>query len=113
MNNSKKRIAFSIICERSSLYQLTLNTLLDSSDDYQATDDNNNISYLKLAKMVAIKRHPKTCSTFVDTTIEGKDIAREVVKDFLAFSAKMLLDDIREENNILDDEIEVLKIATN
>ena len=113
MNNSKKRIAFSMICERSNLYQLTLNTLLDSSDDYQATDDNNNISYLKLAKMVAIKRNPKTCSTFIDTTIEGKDIAREVVKDFLAFSGKMLLDDIREENNILDDEIETLKVVSN
>ena len=110
MNNSKKRIAFSMICERSNLYKTTLSTLLDSRHDDEITDKDSNISYLKLAKMVAEKRN--TDSRFLDSTTEDRDVASHVVKDFMNFAGKILLDDIREENNILDEQIEVLKVAS-
>ena len=92
--------AYTQICERSNLYKTTLETLLESSDDDDIKDTTNSICSLKLAKMVAMKRNPKTCSVFIDTTIEERDIARDVVKDFLNFAGKAMLDDIRAENDI-------------
>jgi hypothetical protein len=92
--------AFRQICERSNLYKRTLETLLESSDDDDITDSDNNISYIKLAKLVAEKRNPESDIRFVETSSEDKEIAREVVKDFLAFSSKKILDDIRAENDI-------------
>mgnify|MGYP003139012110 CR=1 FL=1 len=92
--------AYTQICERSNLYKTTLETLLESSDDDDIKDTTNSICHQKLAKMVAMKRNPKTCSVFIDTTIEEREIAREVVKDFLNFAGKTMLDDIRAENDI-------------
>ena len=92
--------AYTQICERSNLYKTTLETLLESSDDDDIKDTTNIICHQKLAKMVAMKRNTKTCSVFIDTTTEEREIAREVVKDFLNFAGKVMLDDIRAENDI-------------
>ena len=105
--------AFTQICERSSLYKTTLETLLESSDDDDIKDTTNSICHQKLAKMVAMKRNPKTCSVFIDTTIEEREISREVVTDFLEFAGKVLLDDIRIENTLNADDFEVLTVASN
>ena len=112
MKNIKKT-AFTQICERSILYKTTLTTLLESSHGDDIKDKTNSICSLKLAKMVAMKRNPKTCSVFIDTTIEERDAAREVVTDFLEFAGKVLLDDIRIENTINAEDFEVLTVATN
>jgi hypothetical protein len=99
--------AFRQICERSNLYKTTLETLLESSDDDDVTDSDNSICHQKLAKLVATKRHAEAVDTalkngsrFVDASIEDREVAREVVKDFVAFSSKKILDDIRAENDI-------------
>ena len=96
----KTASAFRQICERSNLYKTTLETLLESSDDDDVTDSDNNISYIKLAKLVAEKRNPESDTRFIETSSEEKEVAREVVKDFVAFSSKKILDDIRAENDI-------------
>ena len=92
--------AYTQICERSNLYKRTLETLLESSDDDDVTDSDNSLSYIKLAKLVAEKRNPESDTRFIETSIEDKEIAREVVKDFVAFSSKKILDNIRAENDI-------------
>ena len=99
--------AFTQICERSNLYKTTLETLLESSDDDDIKDTTNSICHQKLAKLVATKRHAEAVDTalkngsrFVDATVEDREIAREVVKDFLEFAGKAMLDDIRAENDI-------------
>ena len=99
MKNIKKT-AFTQICERSNLYKTTLTTLLESSDDDDIKDKTNSICHQKLAKLVAMKRNTEDDSRFIDTTTEEREIAREVVKDFLEFAGKVLLDDIRAENDI-------------
>jgi len=92
--------AFTQICERSILYKTTLETLLESSDDDDIKDTTNSICHHKLAKLVAMKRNTEDDSRFIDTTTEEREIAREVVKDFLEFAGKVMLDDIRAENDI-------------
>ena len=99
MKNIKKT-AFTQICERSNLYKTTLTTLLESSDDDDIKDKTNSICHQKLAKLVAMKRKPEDDIRFIDTTTEEREIAREVVKDFLEFAGKAMLDDIRAENDI-------------
>ena len=96
----KTASAFMQIYERSNLYKITLETLLESSDDDDVTDSDNNISYIKLAKLVATTRNTESDSRFIETSSEDKEVAREVVKDFVAFSSKKILDDIRAENDI-------------
>ena len=112
MKNIKKT-AFTQICERSILYKTTLTTLLESSHDDDIKDKTNSICSLKLAKMVAMKRNPEDDIRFIDTTIEERDAAREVVTDFLEFAGKVLLDDIRIENTLNADDFEVLTVASN
>jgi hypothetical protein len=107
MKNIKKT-AFTQICERSNLYKTTLETLLESSHDDDITDLGASINYLKLANLVAGKRNPnpKRDSRIrkIYATHEDKEIARHVVQDFLEFAGKVLLDDIRIENTIHDDD---------
>ena len=92
--------AFRQICERSNLYKTTLETLLESSDDDDVTDSDNSINYIKLAKLVATKRNTDDDIRFIETSSEDKEVAREVVKDFVAFSSKKILADIRAELDI-------------
>ena len=113
MKNIKKT-AFTQICERSILYKTTLETLLESSHDDDIKDKTNSICHHKLAKLVAMKRlgihqdplqrNPEDDIRFIDSTTEEREIAREVVTDFLEFAGKVLLDDIRIENTIHDDD---------
>jgi hypothetical protein len=112
MKNIKKT-AFTQICERSILYKTTLTTLLESSHDDDIKDKTNSICHHKLAKMVAMKRKPEDDIRFIDTTTEEREIAREVVTDFLEFAGKVLLDDIRIENTLNADDFEVLTVASN
>ena len=115
MKNIKKT-PFTQICERSILYKTTLTTLLESSHDDDITVDNS-ISYLKLANLVAGKRNPnpKRDSRIRRSypTHEDREIAQEVVKDFLEFAGRVMLDDIRIENTIHADDFEVLTVASN
>ena len=107
MKNIKKT-AFTQICERSILYKTTLETLLESSHDDDITDLGGSINYLKLANLVAEKRNPNPNRDSrirrIYATHEDKEIARHVVQDFLEFAGKVLLDDIRIENTIHDDD---------
>ena len=119
MKNIKKT-AFTQICERSNLYKTTLTTLLESSHDDDIKDTTNSLCHQKLAKLVATKRHAQAVETakkngsrFVDTTVEDREIAREVVTDFLEFAGRVMLDDIRIENTIHADDFEVLTVASN
>jgi len=100
--------AFTQICERSILYKTTLTTLLESSHDDDITDLGGSINYLKLANLVAEKRNPNPNRDSrirrIYATHEDKEIARHVVQDFLEFAGKVLLDDIRIENTIHDDD---------
>ena len=99
MKNIKKT-AFTQICERSNLYKTTLTTLLESSHDDDLTVDTS-ISCLKLANLVAKKRNlitnPKRDSRIrnIRWTHEDREIAQEVIKDFLEFAGRVMLDDIR------------------
>ena len=92
--------AYTQICERSNLYKTTLETLLESSDDDDIKDTTNSICHQKLAKLVARNRNAQDHSISFDATVEDREIAREVVKDFLNFAGKAMLDDIRAENDI-------------
>ena len=117
MKNIKKT-AFTQICERSNNYKTTLTTLLESSHDDDLTVDNS-ISCLKLANLVAKKRNliinPKRDSRIskIYATHEDREIAQEVVKDFLEFAGRVMLDDIRIENTINADDFEELTVASN